>query len=244
MLLVENEGTVTLAEAKLKSNSEIRRAVVGQLLGYAGGLWGLRYDDLDALVRARQGAPLAHLARAASDDEQFDADAFRDQVAENLRVDAFRLVFVVDQITWDLRRAVEYLNAHLDDALEVRVLELGYAKLSDVKVLVPQTFGEESARRKQQTRTGRAWTGGDFYTAVDEHATPQHAALVRRLLARAEPKIDAISSGAGQLPSATLVFKTSEGCIQPRTVTLNTVVGTADATCPQGLLTAQEASEL
>lgn len=38
VLLVHTDGQLTLVEAKLNRNAEIRRAVVGQLLGYAGGL--------------------------------------------------------------------------------------------------------------------------------------------------------------------------------------------------------------
>lgn len=56
VLLVELDGTVTLVEAKLNRNPEIRRAVLGQLLGYAGGLWGISYEDLDTVVRDRTGA--------------------------------------------------------------------------------------------------------------------------------------------------------------------------------------------
>jgi RecB family endonuclease NucS len=35
VLLIDLDGSITLVEAKLNRNPEIRRAVVGQLLGYA-----------------------------------------------------------------------------------------------------------------------------------------------------------------------------------------------------------------
>lgn len=56
---------------------------------------------------------------------------------------------------------------------------------------------------------------------LDEHLTAQDAELVRRLLAWAEPKIDYIYWGSGQLPSATLVFQAPEGRIQPCSVYLS-----------------------
>src|ERR687892_645073 len=77
VLIVHRNGDLTLVEAKLNRNAEIRRAVVGQLLGYAGGLWRLGYERLDSLVRSQRGASLAELAEGASADESFDADEFR-----------------------------------------------------------------------------------------------------------------------------------------------------------------------
>lgn len=88
------------------------RAVVGQLLGYAGGLWRLGYERLDVVVHDKEGASLAELAAAVAAEEPFDADDFRRAVARNLDDGSFRLVFAVDEITEDLKRAVEYLNAH------------------------------------------------------------------------------------------------------------------------------------
>ncbi len=217
VLLVELDGGITLVEAKLNRNPEIRRAVVGQLLGYAGGLWGMGYDDLDAVVRDREGVSLLELARqvAGEHGQEIDEEGFRATVAANLRAGAFSLVFAVDQVTEDLRRAVEYLNAHLADALDVRVLELAYAKFDDVEILVPQTFGEEAARRKQQARTRRRWSEAEFLEALEERASPEERAAVDRLLEWARPRVRNFYWGEGQTPSCTLVFDATEGPIQP-----------------------------
>ncbi len=216
VLLVDVEGNLVLVEAKLNRNPEIRRAVVGQLLGYAGGLWGMSYDDLDAVVTAREGASLFELARAVAGRDDFFEAGFRAQVAQNLREGIFRLVFAVDGITEDLRRAVEYLNAHSLDTVEVVVLELVYAKVDDVEILVSHTFGEEAARRKQATRPSRRWTEEDFFDALDARAsTQQDAVLIRRLFQWAEPRVTYFYWGEGQAPSCTFVFEAPEGPIQP-----------------------------
>lgn len=217
VLLVELDGSVTLVEAKLNRDPEIRRAVVGQLLGYAGGLWGMGYDDLDAVVRDREEASLLELARgvAAEQGHELDEETFRATVAANLRAGAFSLVFAVDAVTEDLRRAVEYLNAHLADALDVRVLELAYAKFDDVEILVPQTFGEEAARRKQHARAQRRWSEADLIEALEQRASPEERAAVDRLLEWARPRVRNFYWGEGQTPSCTLVFDTPEGPIQP-----------------------------
>lgn len=214
-LLVELDGSLTLVEAKLNRNAEIRRAVVGQLLGYAGGLWGLSYDQLDSVVRDRTGQSLPDLARGVAQDDDFDEEGFRVAVADNLRRGAFRLVFAVDGVTEDLRRAVEYLNAHTVDELEVVVLELAYSKIGDVEILVPHTFGEEAVRRKHAARTSKTWTQSDFFEMLGERASDDEAALVQQLYDWAEPRVSHFYWGEGQTPSCTFIFEAPEGPIQP-----------------------------
>lgn len=214
VLLVHTDGQLTLVEAKLNRNPEIRRAVVGQLLGYAGGLWQMTFDQLDSQVRSRTGGTLASLV-AGLEDVEFDEDVFRAALEENLRSGNFRLVFAVDEITDDLRRAVEYLNASTTDRLEVVVLQLEYARVGDVEILQPRVFGEEAARRKQQARAKRAWSEEDFFEALGSEASEEHASTVRTLIEWARPKVRSLYWGEGQSPSCTLVFDTPDGPIQP-----------------------------
>ena len=226
VLLVDIGGALTLVEAKLNRNPEIRRAVVGQLLGYAGGLWGMTYDDLDAAVQSRHGASLVELARVAAGDTDVEVDEFRERVVDNLLRGAFRLVFAVDEISEDLKRAVEYLNAHTLDGLEVAVLELGYSKVDDLEILVPTRFGEEGARRKHGARRSRRWDETTFFEALEEHATDVEVALARRLFEWARPRVSSISWGDGAKPACNFVFDAPEGAIQPCRLVLT----------PQGLL--------
>jgi hypothetical protein len=218
VLVVHLDGELTLVEAKLNRNPEIRRAVVGQLLGYAGGLWRLSYDRLDALVHEREGKPLADLALAAAASEPFDADAFRRAVSRNLHDGTFRLVFAVDQITEDLKRAVEYLNAHTIDGTEVVVLELGYAKVGDVEILLPRSFGEEAVRTKRASRSRQRWDESSLFATLEEHATPEEVEAVRRLYEWAQPRAHHLYWGDGKTPSVTMAFEGPEGMVQPCTV--------------------------
>jgi hypothetical protein len=216
VLLVDLDGTITLVEAKLNRNPEIRRAVVGQLLGYAGGLWGMSYDDLDAVVRARFGSSLVELAVTVAGDVDFDPGDFRARVASNLGEGAFRLVFAVDEITEDLKRAVEYLNSHTATSLQVVVLEFGYSRVDDLEILLPNSFGEEAARRKNSARRSTPrWTETSFFEAVDEQASPDEQRLIRTLFDWATPRISYFYWGEGSKPSCTFVFEVSEGSIQP-----------------------------
>ncbi|MFA9430753.1 hypothetical protein [Egicoccus sp. AB-alg2] len=216
VLLIDLDGAITLVEAKLNRNPEIRRAVVGQLLGYAGGLWGMSYDMLDSVVRSRTGSALAELARAVAGEENFEPDDFRARLATNLTDGVFRLVFAVDEITEDLKRAVEYLNAHTTSALEVIVLEFRYAKVEGVEILPPNTFGEESARRKQSARSSvNRWSESTFFDAVEERAAAEERRLLQTLYDWAAPRVSYFYWGEGNKPACTFVFEAPEGAVQP-----------------------------
>jgi hypothetical protein len=216
VLLIDLDGSITLVEAKLNRNPEIRRAVVGQLLGYAGALWGMSYDDLDAVVRARTSSSLVERAVAAAGEEELDHEDFRARVVGNLAEGAFRLVFAVDEITEDLKRAVEYLNSHTTVLLEVVVLEFGYARVEGIEILLPNSFGEESARRKHSSsRPTTRWTETTFFEALEERASPEERRLFQRLYDWAAPRVSCFYWGEGSKPSCTFVFEAPEGAIQP-----------------------------
>jgi hypothetical protein len=221
LLVVDVDGSLTLVEAKLNRNPEIRRAVVGQLLGYAGGLWGMSYDELDAAVDHRLGAPLIELAQASREEVDLDADDFRAQVARNLSEGAFRLVFAVDEITEDLKRAVEYLNAKTVLSLEVLVFELGYSKVDDLEILLPSTFGEEAAHRKRVSRAAaERWNEAEFFATLAERASDEELALVRQLFKWAKPRVRSFSSGGGARPACNFVFEAPEGPVRPCRIVL------------------------
>jgi hypothetical protein len=216
VLLVDLDGAITLVEAKLNRNPEIRRAVVGQLLGYAGGLWGMSYDELDTVVRGRVGSSLIELAAAVAGDDDFDPADFRARVAANLDEGAFRLVFAVDDITEDLKRAVEYLNAHTTTSLEVVVLEFRYSRVDGLEILLPNSFGEEAARRKHSARGATPrWTEASFFEVVEEKASPGEQRLLRSLFDWATPRVSYFFWGEGSKPACTFVFEVPEGAIQP-----------------------------
>ena len=111
LVAVDAQGQLTLVECKLNANPEIRRAVIGQILAYAGGLWRMSYGDFAAGFAARAGQSLeSAVAKVAGDD--LDEDQFRKALAQTLAAGGFRLIIAVDAITTELKRIVEYLNEH------------------------------------------------------------------------------------------------------------------------------------
>lgn len=215
VVLVALDGSLTLVEAKLNRNPEIRRAVVGQLLGYAGGLWRMSYEMFDAAIRQRTHRSLLELATTQAGDDGLEEERFRESVAWNLHEGEFRLVFAVDKITEDLKRAVEYLNARTVAGTEVVVVELGYAKVDDIEILLPRSFGEEAARTKRAARSTPRWTETDLFAQLEESATAEEVACARRLFEWAAPRVHRLYWGEGQHPSVTMTFEAPEGMVQP-----------------------------
>src|SRR6516165_2168719 len=95
LIAVESSGRLVVIEVKLADNAESRRAVVAQVLSYAGYLQGLDPDQLESDILARHpGAAVSVLAAVEADDQQHavDPSAFRDGLARSLAEGSFRLV--------------------------------------------------------------------------------------------------------------------------------------------------------
>jgi endonuclease NucS-like protein len=137
---VNVEGDITICECKLDKNPGAARAVVGQILEYAGVLRGMSFEDFAQRFRDRSGEPLSAMVFAING-ENFDEEPFVARVAQNLAAGRFRLVVAVDRITEQLKQTLLYLNEHAD--MPVLALEASYSKAGDVEILVPSIFGGE-----------------------------------------------------------------------------------------------------
>jgi hypothetical protein len=146
VIVVEASGEITLVECKLKANPEIRRQVVGQALAYAASLWQMTYEQFDEAFARRTGRPLAATLGVTA--TEWDEEGFRQAVAANLEEGALRLVIAVDEITDELKRIVTFLNRHTTAEVELLAIELRRMADHGVEVLVPETYGEESAKDK------------------------------------------------------------------------------------------------
>jgi hypothetical protein len=178
VVCIGGDGTVTVVECKLKSNPEIRRGIVGQVLAYAADLWGLGYEEFDAAFRARGRRSIADVL--ASTHDELDEESLRAAVAATLEDGRFRLVLAVDEITDEPKRIVRFLNACTVNTVEVLALELGYVASDGIEMLVPATYGEESAGDKSR-RAGH-WSEREFVEVVARSSSPEGLTAVKRLL--------------------------------------------------------------
>lgn len=142
LVAVEPDGRVAIIEVKLARNSESRRAVIAQVLGYAAYLRG---TSLEAFERDVVGPYLvghelpsvAEAIRGSLQDASFDAEAFNAALTRSLELGSFRLVLVLDEAPPELVHLVGYLEMigeHLViDLVTVRAYEVGGRR-----ILVPQ----------------------------------------------------------------------------------------------------------
>ena len=158
-LVIDQEAMPTLVEVKLRSNTEIRRTVVGQLLEYAAHAaqtWSA--DELRRMFRAstiaRDGDPDRELAALLQVDSEREADQFWEQVAENLDARRLRLLFVADEIPAELARVTEFLNAQMLN-IEVLAVEIKQFKSAARQAFVPHVIGQNSATSKPSTPSPR-----------------------------------------------------------------------------------------
>lgn len=214
VIAVDLLGEITVCECKLAKNPEIRRAIVGQVFAYAAGLWRLSFDGFDSLWRDRTGG------RSLIESLSLDAsstDAFRTIVAGNLDVGRFRLVLAVDEITPELRRMVEFLNAHTLAETTVVALELGYGNEEGVEILVPRVYGAELAAAKRRTASAaQTWSQEDLFEWLARNQ-PEVLVPIRQLLDRFEPQVDHYFYGVSKTPAATAIVKNPLEC-QPFSV--------------------------
>lgn len=209
LLGVGLDGSVVLCECKLRANPEIRRAVVGQLFAYASALWGMQLAEFERAVSARLGRPLVDVAAEMAGIDAWDGAAFRANLERNVRDGRFRLVVAVDTITDELKRTIEYLNEHTIAEIEVAALEIGYLADSGVEIVVPRTYGLESARAKS---AGKGPIGEpELFGALDKTCSPEGVQAVRRLFDWVKPNGGDFAWGLGIAYPSTNAWFTVEG---------------------------------
>jgi hypothetical protein len=156
LIAVESSGRLVIIEVKLAVNAESRRAVVAQVLSYAGYLQGLNPDQLESQVLARHLAPAGSvLAAVEADDQQYALDpaAFRDGLAKSLAEGSFRLVIVLDSAPDELVQVVGYLQS-VAEKIDIDLVTVAAYEVSGSQVLVPQRI--EPARRVRELSDAEA----------------------------------------------------------------------------------------
>ncbi|MDQ3571464.1 MAG: hypothetical protein M3383_01225 [Actinomycetota bacterium] len=122
VVVVDVDGSITVVECKLAKNREHHGSVVGQLLSYAAGLRGLRYEEFRDRFEARDVSLTAAFQRAT----RWDEDAFRRAVSQNLATGRFHLVVAVDEASKPLSQTVSYVRERMPE-VDFQVLEFGNA---------------------------------------------------------------------------------------------------------------------
>jgi hypothetical protein len=170
LLAVESSGRLVIIEVKLADNTESRRAVVAQVLSYAGYLQGLDPYQLESEILARRpGAAASVLAAVEADDQQHavDPSAFRDGLTRSLAEGSFRLVIVLDSAPDELVQVVGYLQS-LTEKIDIDLVTVATYDVGGSQVLVPQRI--EPARRVRELSDAQvdARQSGTLYSGSAE----------------------------------------------------------------------------
>lgn len=192
---VGRDGSLTVVECKLSSNSEKRRMVLGQVLDYASGIW---MSGFRSFVHGWSGHDLA----ATLGDEALAA------LEANIEANRIDLCLAVDVIDKDLRRLVEYLNSATRNDVHATALQLTYARHGEMEVLLPTTFGAEIAESKARAagRVKDDWTVESFLASLGDPADQVAAQLLidRTISAPGPAKRDPLWFGVGERGSVFL----------------------------------------
>lgn len=184
-LLLDQDGVPTLVEVKKSTNSEIRRAIVGQMLDYAAN--AVAYWPVDKMRSAFETRcalenrnPESLILELTSDEK--DADAFWEMVSLNLQAQKLRLIFVADAIPTELRRIIEFLNRQMSP-VEVIGVEVRQFSNDTLRTLVPSTVGNSASSETRKGPSGVRRTDWTWEKYADELSiSPDRIAVGRGLV--------------------------------------------------------------
>jgi hypothetical protein len=213
---VDRDGLITIIECKLDSNPEVKRKVIGQILGYAGYLWGMTYETFESTIvrpyfssTRNQHIELKDLALGEAMEHfvgdqsvqglepSWSQEAFRQQLTVNLKEGHFRLLIVVDKVNDELRRTVEYLNACTDPNFQVLCAELRYFATEHTHLLVPALIGKPAMSKTQNTATTSMWTFDRFMHKLKETGGDRSVEIAQHLYEWSVQNCDEVKWGNG-----------------------------------------------
>ncbi|QYK49986.1 MAG: hypothetical protein KF701_06210 [Anaerolineales bacterium] len=210
---VDQDGLVTIIECKLDRNPEVKRTVIGQILGYAAFLWKFSYEDFElGIVRKYFNSAECHrpdfadksldeamemFRQERGETDVWDRETFRSNLTENLEAGRIRLVIVVDKVNDELRRTVEYLNQCTMPSFEILCAELRYFATKGTELLIPTLIGLPSIQKATPRQILRAWTEAEFYEDLRTKQGEEAESLCRKLHEWAKTVFDGTTHGTG-----------------------------------------------
>jgi hypothetical protein len=196
VVVLNEEGVITLVECKLASNPQVRREITGQVLDYASRMWRMPVDEFERLWIKASTDKISPFT-ALGDEE----GRLRAIVEENLDAGRFNLVLAVDRLSDDLRRIVEFLNEVTVASTGVIAVEYQHLREGDVEMLIPSSYGAELVEAKTEAKSHRpAWTIEQYFDWVDEH-DPEGSGAVRGLVQELESVGFLVYGGKASTPS-------------------------------------------
>ncbi len=144
LLAVSPQGHIALIETKLDKNPEVKRTVVGQILGYAAYLWNESYNDLEATYKKYlsqqkikfEGSLFEYISSKAG--SGLTETEFREGIEKRLRLGSFSLLIVVDQVNQELQDIANYLNDRTGQGVDFYVMQMEMIGDKSESFLIPR----------------------------------------------------------------------------------------------------------
>lgn len=186
-LFLDQDGVPTLVEVKRSSDTRIRREVVGQMLEYAANAasyWNIDKirSHYEATCEKSKIDPRQLWVESLALEEGYDE--FWEKVGDNLETGHLRLLFVADEIPYELKTIVEFLNEQMSPS-EVLALEIKQYVGENQKTLIPMIFGQTSkiqAKKGGFAREKKQWDEASFLTEVAEKNGQEAADVSKRIV--------------------------------------------------------------
>lgn len=142
-LFLDKEGIPVLVEVKRRSDTRLRREVVGQMLDYAANAiayWPINHlqDAFSNECKSTGLDPSEQLDKFLSGSRSIED--FWILVNTNLQAGKIKMLFVSDHIPKELKRIIEFLNEHMP-LIEVLGIEVKQLTDGNIKTISPVRYG-------------------------------------------------------------------------------------------------------
>jgi hypothetical protein len=190
-LFADQTAMPTFVECKRFHDTDSRRKVVGQMMEYAANghhYWTTAdlYAYAEQSVKAKGGSVVEELKLIGWNNPD-EPETFFQAIEENLREGQVRLIFFLEEASFELKSIVEFLNSQMERS-EVLLVEARQYRLGQERIISPALFGfTEEARfikRKVsvESAAGQVWNAEKFFEHADQTLDSSGVQALRYLL--------------------------------------------------------------
>lgn len=178
IVVIDSDANISVVECRLTTNGQAPRVTIDQLLDHVGKFGQMSIRDFEeAWSRADPHGPSPFTTLNDTNGH------IRASVADHLAARNFNLVLAIDNLTDDIKRTVELLNAITRPNTGVLAIGLSTFHASDVEILSTRVYGSEIVHRKRAaaSRTRPPWSVDQYREWVADN-DPSSVDLVHLLL--------------------------------------------------------------
>jgi len=207
--LADQDAIPTFVECKRHDDARARREIVGQMLDYvANGTYYWSAGEIKEYAvqsASKRGKSIESILSSLGPKLADDVDGYFDAIEENLRQGKVRMVFLLEDSSYELRSIVDFLNGQMDRA-EVLLVEVRQYQIEDKRIVVPTLFGftEKARMDKRETNFSssdgrrRTWDLESFIEDAITKVTTEQLEAFKRVVSASKERSWDIKWGTGK----------------------------------------------